>query len=312
VTAFESIDRYVAPTQLRQALALLAQPGGATVLAGGTDLMPQASAGRVKPARTLINIRRIAELDALRIDGVEGGRGGEGAEGAAPALVLGALITMTRLRRDPLVHAHAPLLADAAEHFASDQIRNAATLGGNLCNASPAGDTLTPLLALDAEVELARLADGGAVLTRRLPIEAFFTGPGRSARGSDELLAAVRVPLAAPRAVQRFHKGGTRPGLDISPISIALAAVRGEGGVPNGVLNGVRIALGAVAPTPMRARQAVALLEAQPLDAPRIAAAAECAAAECRPIDDVRASAWYRRELVRNMLQRMLDDVAHA
>jgi CO/xanthine dehydrogenase FAD-binding subunit len=306
VTAFESIDRYVAPTQLRQALALLAQPGGATVLAGGTDLMPQASAGRVKPARTLLNIRRIAELDGLRMDG------GEGGEGAAPALVLGALITMTRLRRDPLVHAHAPLLADAAEHFASDQIRNAATLGGNLCNASPAGDTLTPLLALDAEVELARLADGGAVLTRRLPIEAFFTGPGRSARGSDELLAAVRVPLAAPRAVQRFHKGGTRPGLDISPISIAMTAVRGEGGVPNGVLNSVRIALGAVAPTPMRARKAEALLEGELLDAPRIAAAAEGAAAECRPIDDVRASAWYRRELVRNMLQRMLDDVAQA
>ncbi|MBL8340520.1 MAG: xanthine dehydrogenase family protein subunit M [Rubrivivax sp.] len=316
---FEAVDRYVAPTQLRQALALLAQPGGATVLAGGTDLMPQAQAGRLKPARTLLNIRRIAELDGVRLD--EGSERNP-AHGPAPALVLGALVTMTRLRRDPLVRAHAPLLAEAAEHFASEQIRNTATLGGNLCNASPAGDTLTPLLALDAEVELVRLADDGTVLARRLPIGAFFTGPGRAARGADELLGAVRVPVAAPGAViriavgtgtgtgtvWRFHKGGTRPALDISPIAIALVAARGA----DGLLGGVRIALGAVAPTPMRAQRAEALLEGRRLDAGLAAAAAEAAAAECRPIDDVRASAWYRRELVRNMLQRMLDDVAQA
>ncbi|MBN8507936.1 MAG: xanthine dehydrogenase family protein subunit M [Burkholderiales bacterium] len=290
---FEAVERYVAPAQLRQALAVLSQPGGATVLAGGTDLMPQAQAGRLQAAGTLLNIRRIAELQALTLD-------------ADGTLVLGALVTLTRLRRDPLVRAHAPLLADAAEHFASEQIRNAATLGGNLCNASPAGDTLTPLLALNAEVELARLADDGAVGTRRLPIVGFFTGPGRTQRAADELVLAVRVPAAEPGAVSRFHKAGTRPALDISPISIAFAAARDAAGA----LGGVRIALGAVAPTPMRAHRAEALLEGRRLDAGSAAAAAAAAAEECRPIDDVRASAWYRRELVRNLLQRMLDDVA--
>jgi CO/xanthine dehydrogenase FAD-binding subunit len=291
----EAIERYVAPAQLRQALAVLSQPGGATVLAGGTDLMPQAQAGRVAAAGTLLNIRRIAELQELRVD-------------ADGTLVLGALVTLSRLRTDPLVRAHAPLLAEAADRFASEQIRNAATLGGNLCNASPAGDTLTPLLALDAEVELGRLADDGAVAARRLPLTAFFTGPGRTARAGDELLAAVRVPAAAPGAVMRFHKGGTRPALDISPIAIALAARRDGAGA----LHGVRIALGAVAPTPMRAPRAEALLEGRRLDVGLAAAVAQAAAAECKPIDDVRASAWYRRELVRNLLQRMLDDVAQA
>ncbi len=266
--SFEAVERYLAPAQLRQALAVLSQPGGATVLAGGTDLMPQAQAGRLHAAGTLLNICRIAELQALTLD-------------ADGTLVLGALVTLTRLRRDPLVRAHAPLLADAAEHFASEQIRNAATLGGNLCNASPAGDTLTPLLALNAEVELARLAD---------------------------LVLAVRVLAPKPGAVSRFHKAGTRPALDISPISIAFAAVRDAAGG----LGGVRIALGAVAPTPMRAHRAEALLEGCRLDAGSAAGAAAAAAEECRPIDDVRASAWYRRELVRNLLQRMLDDVAEA
>jgi CO/xanthine dehydrogenase FAD-binding subunit len=291
----EGVQRYLAPTRLQQALAALAQPGGATVLAGGTDLMPQSLAGKVKPRATLLNIRRVAELSGLH---VEDGH----------TLVLGALVSLTRLRRDPLVHRHAPLLAEAAEHFASEQIRNAATVGGNLCNASPAGDLLAPLLALDARVELSRLADDGAVLTRRVPIADFFAGPGRTVRAPDELLSAVRVPAAGADLVARFYKGGTRPALDISPIAIALAAARGD----SRSLCGLRIALGAVAPTPIRAFRAEALLEGTRPAAAAIAAAAEAAAAECRPIDDVRASAWYRRELVRNMLQRMLEDAAHA
>lgn len=150
-----AVERYLAPTTLAQALAALATPGGATVLAGGTDLMPQANAGRVKAASTLLNIRRVQGLSAVALDG--------------NALVIGTLATLATLQHDALVRAQAPLLVDAIDHFASDQIRNAATLGGNLCNASPAGDTLTPLLALDAQVELARLTDDGSIATRRLP-----------------------------------------------------------------------------------------------------------------------------------------------
>jgi CO/xanthine dehydrogenase FAD-binding subunit len=287
----QHVERYLAPIRLPQALAVLGLPGGATVLAGGTDLMPQSHAGKVRPAPMLLNIRRVEGLDGIGVDG--------------EALNIGALVTVTQAMRSELVQRHAPLLVQVGNKFASEQIRNAATFGGNLCNASPAGDLLAPLLALDAEAELARLANDGAILKRRLALADFFTGPGRTSRAADELLTAVRVPLAAPGQVARFYKGGTRLGLDISSISIAFVATRGAGGS----LEHVRLSLGAVAPTPMRARRAEALLEGAAPDAPLIAAASVAAAAEARPIDDVRASAWYRRELLVNMVKRMLEDV---
>lgn len=294
MTVLNEVQRYLAPTRLQQALAALAQPGGVTVLAGGTDLMPQSLAGKVKPARMLLNIRRIENLGGVHVEGGE--------------LVIGALVAVTRLLGDPLVHQHAPLLVRAAEKFASDQIRNAATIGGNVCNASPAGDLLTPLLALDAEIELARLADDGGVLTRRVPMADFVIAPGRTQRTPHELLTAVRLPVAQAGQVVRFYKGGTRQALDISSISIALTARR----VGGDVLRDVRLALGAVGPTPLRAREAEAALESARLDADTIGAAAQAAAAGAKPIDDVRASAWYRRELLRNMTERMLNDVAQS
>lgn len=288
----EQISRYLAPTRLQQALAALAGPGGALVLAGGTDLMPQSHAGRLRPGSLLLNIRRVAGLDDIR---VEDGQ-----------LVLGALVTVTQAMNDALVRQHAPLLVQVGEKFASEQVRNAATLGGNLCNASPAGDLVTALVALDAEVELARLGEAGVTLVRRLPVADFLTGPGRTQRAGDELLTAVRLPCAGAGQLARFYKGGTRQALDISTIAIALVATRAA----DGALHGVRIALGAVAPKVIRARAAEALLEGRVPAAPAIQAAAEAAAgADASPIDDVRASAWYRRELLRNMLQRMLEDV---
>lgn len=288
----DEVRRVLAPTTLDDALDALAQDGATVVLAGGTDLMPQSRAGRGRAATTLLNVRRIAALDGIRVDGDH--------------LVLGALTAVSALLTDPLVRAHAPLLATAADHFASDQIRNAATIGGNLCNASPAGDLLTPLLALDAEVELASRGDDGGVARRWLALGAFFVGPGRTAREGRELLTAVRLPCASPQQVTRFYKSGTRPALDISAVAIAFVARRDA----RGVLRDVRLALGAVAPTPLRARHAEALLEGNPLGQPLTAQTALCASEEVAPIDDVRASAWYRKELVRNMTQRVLDDVA--
>jgi xanthine dehydrogenase FAD-binding subunit len=285
-----SIERYLAPTGLIQALAVLAGPGGTTVLAGGTDLMPQSNAGRLRPAATLLNIRRIEALDLIVVDG--------------GTLVIGSLVTIARLQKDALVREHAPVLAQVAEQFASQQIRNSATLGGNICNASPAGDMLPALLALDAELELASLAKDGTVSTRRVPIDGFFTGPGRTKREAHELLTAVRVPQPAAGQLAKFYKAGTRPALDISTIAIAFAARRDS----EGRLHGVRLALGAVAPIPMRARRAEALLEGKVLDAALADAAAKAAAGKTQPIDDVRASAWYRKELLHNMTRRMLSD----
>ena len=140
---------------------------------------------------------------------------------------------------------------------------------------------------------------------RRVAIDGFFTGPGRTRRGANELLTAVRLPLPAKEQVSRFYKAGTRPALDISTIAIAFAATRDSAGR----LQAVRLALGAVAPTPIRARKAEALLEGQVITAALAESAAQAAAAEANPIDDVRASAWYRSHLVRVFVEEVLNDI---
>jgi CO/xanthine dehydrogenase FAD-binding subunit len=284
-------ETYFAPTALDAALQLLLG-GDATLLAGGTDLMPQTHAGRVHFARTLVNLRHIPELTGIAV--------------AGGALRIGALVTVAELMQSEVVRRHASVLVDAGDHFASGQLRNAATIGGNVCNASPAGDFLVPLLVLDAKAELASMR-AGAHAVRTIPLREFFTGPGRTVRRSDELLVAVSMPLPAAGFVARFYKFGTRPALDISAVAIGL------GGVRHGrVLSDVRVAFGAVAPTPVRAARTEAALEGRPLDAATIAAAADAARDEVRPISDVRASDWYRRELIHNLTKRVLYDVAAA
>ena len=284
-----TIQRYFAPQTLDEAAGILAK-GGVTILAGGTDLMVQVRAGRVKFEPALMNIRRVAELHGISLqDG---------------AVRIGALATITDLLTNTIVREKLPVLTETADHFASDQIRNAATVGGSLCNASPAGDIAPPLLVLDAEVELVSKPNG-ALRVRTLPIADFFTGPGRTRREPDELLAAVRVPLPEAGYTAQFLKFGTRPALDIATISIAIAGVK-----KGRALHGVRVALGAVAPVPLRAVKTEAALEGKDLDAAAIDAAAAVARDEAKPISDVRASAWYRQELVHNMVRRMLANVA--
>jgi xanthine dehydrogenase FAD-binding subunit len=284
-------ERYFAPASLAEALPLL-RGGDATILAGGTDLMPQTQAGRVRFGRTFVNVRRIAELDGIA----------KTAEGTR----IGALATVTALMQSDLLRERAPVLVDACDHFASGQLRNAATIGGNICNASPAGDLLVPLLVLDAKVELASQPDG-VRQSRTVPLAEFFTGPGRTVLKPTELLVAVVLPAPPAGFVARFHKFGTRPALDIAAVSLAIGAVRRDG-----VLDGVRVAFGAVAPTPIRALRTEAALAGRRLDAATIAAAAAAARDEVRPISDVRASDWYRREMIHNLTMRVLDDVAAA
>jgi len=286
-----AVEEYWAPTSLADALLHL-RGGDVTILAGGTDLMPQSHAGRVRFKRGLMNIRRVPELSGIERDG--------------DSLRIGALCTMSELMREPLVQTHFAIIVEACDHFASDQLRNAATIGGNVCNASPAGDLLPPLLVLDAELELSSRPNG-SVETRRLPLADFFVGPGKTVRAPGELLCAIRLPMPRAGFVGRFFKFGTRPALDISAIAIALGGVRADGR-----LTGARVAYGAVAPVPMRAPRTEAALDGATLDAAGIARIAGVARDEVRPIDDVRATAWYRRELVFNMTKRMLGDVAEA
>lgn len=281
------VQTYEAPRSLAEAVALL-RAGNVTVVAGGTDLMPQSKTGRARFQPVLVNIHRIPELRGIgEMDG---------------CVRFGALTTVTELLNSVMVKTRFNALWQAADHFASDQLRNAATIGGNICNASPAGDTLVPLLVFNARVVLASEANG-AVTTRTLPLAAFFVGPGRTQRRPTELLTAVNVPVPPEGFVSEFYKFGTRPALDIATIAIGLGAVR-----DGDRLRDVRVAFGAVAPTPIRAPKTEAALDGKVLST-AIEPALAAAAADIQPISDIRASAWYRRELVHNVLRRMLDHV---
>lgn len=284
----ETITTYLAPRRLDEALQAMAD-GDATVLCGGTDLAPQTESGARQYKAKLLNIRRIKGLGGIEAGGDE--------------IRIGAATTVSDIRRSAALAEIAPVLVEAAEHFASEQIRNAASVGGNLCNASPAGDLSPPLLVLGAAVELASWRDG-AVHTRRMPLEQFFVGPGKTVKAPEELLTAVVFDRPADGFVGRFRKSGPRPALEISTVSVAVGAR-----VADGRLSGVRVAMGSVAPTPLRARHVEAALEGRPLDAATIAAAVAGTAEDAKPIDDVRASAWYRGHLVRVFVEEVLNDV---
>lgn len=283
-----AIDSYKVPRSLEEAAEIL-RAGNVTLFAGGTDVMPQTRAGRVKIQPVLMNLRRVPELQGItEVGGV---------------VRLGALVTITEMLESALVRDRLNLLWQSCDHFASDQIRNAATIGGNVCNASPAGDTLVPLLALNARAVLVAKPNG-ALQVRRVPLTEFFLGPGRSCRAPSELLAAVEVPLPPAGFAGEFYKHGTRPGLDIAAIAIALGARR-----DGKVLRDVRVAFGSVAPTPVRAPRTESALEGRTVDAAVLETAAGTALEEVHPISDVRATDWYRRELIRNMLKRVLTHV---
>ncbi len=284
----EEVSAYLAPRRLDEALQALAD-GDATVLCGGTDLTPQTESGVRRYKARLVNIRRVEGLGGIDATG--------------DVIRIGATTTVSEIRASAALAKIAPALVEAAEHFASEQIRNAASVGGNVCNASPAGDTIPSLLVLGAEAELACWKDG-AVQTRRVPLESFFTAPGKTVKQPQELLTAVVFARPAADFRSRFRKAGPRPALEISTVSVAVGAR-----ISGGRLSGVRVAMGSVAPTPLRARHVEAALEGKPLDAATIAAAVEAAGQDAKPIDDVRASAWYRSHLVRVFVEEVLNDV---
>ncbi len=282
------IQKYVQATTLEQATTALAE-SPTTLFAGGTDVLPQTRAGAREFRTTLVNINRLDEL-----------RGIEEADGT---IRIGALATITDVLDSEFLRQTAGVVVQAADCFASGQVRNAATIGGNICNASPAGDMIVPLLILDAEVELASWRNG-QVVRRTMPLCDFFVGPGKTRIEADEILTAVELPVPKPHTVGRFHKFGTRPALDIAVVSIGIAGVK-----ENGCLTDARVSFGAVAPTPIRGRDTEAALEGAILDARRIEEIAHVAENEISPISDVRASAWYRKRLICELTQRLLHDV---
>jgi xanthine dehydrogenase FAD-binding subunit len=273
------------PRDLAECFAALAQPG-ARALAGGTDLLVR--------LRAAARLGREAPTSLVRLDALPALRGVElQADGA---LRLGACCTLAELLAHPLVRAELPPLAAALAELGSPPIRNMGTLGGNVCTASPAGDTLPPLTALGAEVEL--VSASGA---RRMALSAFITGPGRTRLEAGELISAVVVRPAREFGVQHFEKVGRRGALAIAVVSLAaLLRLDARGRVAE-----ARLAWGSVGPTVWRCPEAEAVLAGQRPTLTALKRAAEVVRERVAPIDDIRASADYRREVAGNLLLRL-------
>jgi xanthine dehydrogenase small subunit len=290
----------VAPRSLAEAYAILGQTAGpagpSRPIAGGTDLMVQL-AGEIGPSPAgLIDLWRIDELRGIAVD-----------QSDDPAghgwLVLGALTTYTDIRRAALCRELTPALVEAAASIGAAQIQNRGTLGGNIANASPAGDTLPVLLALDASIVV-----GGARGERDIPAASFWPSYRQTALAPDELVLRVRIPLDGREA--RYRKVGTRRAQSISKVVLCLAWRDEHDATTVGprVWRDVRVGLGSVAPTPIRATATERVLDGfrpTPETADR---AAETLALEIEPIDDVRSTADYRRAVAARVLHRLIRD----
>ena len=272
------------PRDLSEAFALLAERDGWQAVAGGTDLMVQITGELAPPPERVLDLWRLDELRGIAIDAGE--------------LVLGALTTYTDIRRSVDVATALPALVAAAATIGAAQIQNRGTLGGNIVNASPAGDTLPILLATDARIVL-----GSARGEREIPAQEFWTAYRRTVREPDELVLRVHIPLPTGRQV-RFRKVGTRRAQAISKVVVALAWRPDEGGP----WRDVRIALGSVAERPIRAPRTEAALDGATPTADLAARAARALMEEIHPIDDVRSTAEYRRTVAGNVLRRLLRD----
>lgn len=282
---------YYAPDTLEAAIDILVRHGeGAYPLAGGTDLVTKTRFGGLSP-RVVVNLKRIPGLAGITPD-------------EAGGLRIGALVTLNEITRSALIRDRYPVLSETTAKMASPLIRNLATLGGNLCNAAPSADTAQPLIALGAQIVI--VGPGGE---RQLPLEEFFTGPGETVLDRGDLVTEVVLPPPDPDARCTYHKHTYRQGMDIAIVGVA-ALVRIH--PSEAICREARIVLGAVAPTPLRARQAEAAVEGVALTDERIAEAARLAAGEARPIDDTYSSAWYRRQMVEVLTRRALHDVADA
>lgn len=283
--------RYLVPGSLEEACAALeSASGGARVLAGGTDLLVQKRAGIVHP-ELIVDVKRLA----LRYIVSEPGQ-----------LRIGALTTHSDLASHPSLRPELEGLRQAARWVGGPALRNRGTVGGNIVNASPAADTVPALIAADAEAVLARPDE------RVIPLEEFFTGYRQTVLWPGEILAEVRLPRSPEISRSVFVKIGNRRSMIIASVCLA-AALRVD---TSGVVIGVSLCYGSVAPTPVRLREVEAMLIGSPVDAMDLEGAGEAAAESVAPISDSRASATHRLRLVavhtRRALSALRDELSRA
>ncbi|MDQ6794801.1 MAG: xanthine dehydrogenase family protein subunit M [Chloroflexota bacterium] len=272
------------PQSLPDAYAILSS-GLHRPIAGGTDVMVQITGEIGPPPDRMIDLWALDELRGIAVD--------------AGAVSLGALTTYTQIRRSAVCREHLPALVDAAATIGAAQIQNRGTIGGNVANASPAGDTLPVLLATDAEI-----VAGSARGERTIPAADFWIAYRKTALEPDEIVVRIRIPLAAGMEV-RFRKIGTRRAQAISKVVMALAW---RGDPRSGAWANVRLALGSVADRPIRATATEAILAGSSPTKETADRAAETLAAEIHPIDDVRSTADYRRAVSSRVLHRLIRD----
>src|SRR5215813_15336733 len=272
----------VAPTNLEEVYELLAERGRrAKIIAGGTDLMVGLNAKSLA-AKEFIDIWRLNDLRGIDDEG--------------ETIRIGALTTYTRLIRSPLIQLSVPALAEASRTIGAIQIQNRGTIGGNIANASPAGDSLPALSAFDAELEIGCIRG-----VRRVSFNDFYTGYRQTVMEPDEILLAVRLRKLKPNERSFFFKVGTRRAQAISKVVMAVKA-----GMTGAEINSISIALGSVAPVVIRGFQTESLLTNAILDATIIEQARRTVSQEITPITDVRSTEHYRRTVTGNVLVRAL------
>ncbi len=277
------------PVSLREASVLMKEKGnGGRFLAGGTDLVIAIKEKGLKP-KYIIDLKKIPALFGIRQEADE-------------TIVIGALTTMREIETSPLISKRFPFLARSAAEVGSIQIRNRATVGGNMANATPSADVAPSLLVLDARARIAG-ADGERVIE----LEKFFRGPGQTTMSPEEILTEIVIPPSPPGLAGEYIKFSPREMMDLAYVGVAVALVLSE---KERRCKHVRIALGAVSPTPMRARMAESILMNQILTEEIVEKASQEASRESKPISDVRSSAEYRREMVRAMTKRALLNAA--
>jgi carbon-monoxide dehydrogenase medium subunit len=276
---------FEAPQTVEEVCRLLAEREG-RLIAGGTDVIPQMRDGRFQ-AEQLIDLSRLDSLHYIRQVGNK--------------IALGGLTTYRELLDSELLRREAVALVDAAALVGGVQTRARGTLAGNLANASPAGDTQPPLLIFDAELALVSVEG-----QRHVALADFLTGPGKTSMKAQEMIREITFVQPAAGARTMFTRLGNRRGMAISVVSVAALLRLGQ----DNIVEDARIALGAVAPTAMRCAKSEALLRGRKLDGKLLAAAAAQAAQECSPIDDVRATAAYRRHAVQVLVRRSLQALA--
>jgi carbon-monoxide dehydrogenase medium subunit len=276
---------YVRPGNMQDAIAALQANDKPYLLAGGTDLLIGMKTNAVNP-KCLIDLKGIPDIDGIEYDN---------------GFKLGALTTVRDVEITPLIRQKIPVLSEAAATLGSIQIRNRATIGGNLCHGSPAADLAAILLAMNCEIEIA--TGNGA---RTIGLDQFFTGPNQTALKRNEVLSQIIIPKEIEQFKGIYLKHGPRKAMDIGIVNIAILMNADAG---SGFCNQIMIALGAVAPVPIRAEKAETLLNGNELNPAVIQKAAETAANETTPITDFRASAAYRRDLVKNLVAKGIHQI---